>query len=294
MKRFAAAASLSCLLLAGTMEPRAQASLPAALEAMADAERAFARAATIRGVRDAFLEYFAEDSLAFTPLPVSARDRLRQQPSRPFSVQGIVWEPRAGDVAASEEVGWLTGPATFLDNGSTRGYGCYLSVWRKQPDGRWMVFIDIGTDSPDPVPFAPGLTQVAAERRYRGADGAATARASLLEADRQLNAEIGTTGAAAAYAGRMKRDSRLHRNGVVPVVGGEAIAAWLAARAAGMQAESGAADVSRAGDLGYSYGTYRLGDEGGEAGPYVRIWARDETGRWLLMADVAHPAPPRQ
>ena len=81
-----------------------------------NAERAFAKAATQKGIRDAFLEFFADDAIAFSPKPVSATERLRSRPSRPFSELELTWEPRTGDVASSGELGWLTGPSTFIDH----------------------------------------------------------------------------------------------------------------------------------------------------------------------------------
>ena len=39
--------------------------MPRDLVAMADTERAFAKTATVKGWRDAFLEFFADDAMAF-------------------------------------------------------------------------------------------------------------------------------------------------------------------------------------------------------------------------------------
>jgi hypothetical protein len=55
------------------------------LDDMVEAERAFARTAAERGIRDAFLAFFSTDSIALTPEPVSAVEGLRSRPSRPFS-----------------------------------------------------------------------------------------------------------------------------------------------------------------------------------------------------------------
>ena len=82
---------------------------------MADAERAFAAAARVKGIRDAFLEFFADDAM-FEPGAGLAKEQLRKQKPEPFSVRELVWEPRTGDVAASGELGWLTGPGTFIDH----------------------------------------------------------------------------------------------------------------------------------------------------------------------------------
>lgn len=270
----------------------AQAELPASLREMADTEREFARTARVKGVRDAFLEFFADDSLALTPAPVPAKDGLRKQQARPFSENGIIWEPRTGDVAASGEVGWLTGPATFTAGPEAKptGYGCYLSIWRRQTDGRWRVFIDIGTPTPELVAFPPGLTRTTVDRPHRGGEAQAAAAAGLLESDRRLNERIGADGAASAYGAVLTGQSRLHRPGYVPLVGTQAIAAWLAAHATGVGSETTSGEASQAGDFGYTYGVYTRKSEAPERGPYVRVWSRDQDGRWWLMADVAHPA----
>ena len=142
------------------------------LDAMADAEREFAKTATVKGWRDAFLEFFADDAIAVGREVTKAKDGLRKQPSVPFSEFELLWEPRTGDVSGSGDLGWLTGPSTSINHaeGKKPGYGCYLSIWRKQPDGRWRVFIDVGASAPTPVPFAPGFTQIAFGARYAGKD----------------------------------------------------------------------------------------------------------------------------
>ncbi len=103
-----------------------------ALEALAETERAFAKAATEKGIRDAFLEFFADDAVALVPEPASWKARLRAGPAVPFGEHELLWEPRVGDVAASGELGWLTGPSTFTNKTDRREpqYGNYLSVWR--------------------------------------------------------------------------------------------------------------------------------------------------------------------
>ena len=272
-----------------------QNTIPPDLAAMADTEREFAKAATVKGWRDAFLDFFADDAIAFAPQVTSAKDRLRKRPSTPFSEYELVWEPRLGDVAASGDLGWLTGPSTSVNHTSKDkkpGYGCYLSVWRKQPDGRWRVFIDVGADAPEPVPFAPGFTRIAFDQRYAGKEGKEIAGKSLAEADRDLNTQIAALGVGRAFASRVTSASRLHRPGFIPIVGAEAMATWLAEHASSGTATSGAAEAAAAGDFGYSYGTFEIKEPKPQSGAYVRLWTRDASGRWWLMADVAQPVRP--
>jgi ketosteroid isomerase-like protein len=270
----------------------AQGVIPQDLAAMAETEREFARAATVKGWRDAFLDFFADDAIAFDPAPTPAKARLRKQPSKPFSEIELVWEPRLGDVAASGDLGWLTGPSTSINHTTkdrTPRHGCYLSIWRKEPDGRWRVYIDVGADAPAPVPFAQGFTRMVFGGRYAGKDGKEAAGKGLVEVDRELNARIATDGAARAFGNRVAASSRLHRPGFTPIVGADAIAAWLSDHAATAEARGSAAEAAAAGDFGYSYGTFDIKAPTPQSGAYVRIWNRDASGRWWLMVDVAQP-----
>jgi ketosteroid isomerase-like protein len=274
----------------------AQGNIPAELAAMADTERAFAKAATIKGWRDAFLEFFADDAIALANGVTSAKERLRQQPSTPFSVFELIWEPRLGDVAASGDLGWLTGPSTSINHSAKDnkpGYGCYLSIWRKQADGTWRVFIDVGAGAPEPVTFASGFNRIDFGERYIGKEaGKDAAGKSLSDADRDLNDQIGTRGASAAVAGRVTPASRLHRPGYAPLTGADAISKWLDEHASASSATAGAAEAAASADFGYSYGTFEIKAPQPTKGAYLRLWNRDRAGRWWLMVDVAQPARP--
>jgi ketosteroid isomerase-like protein len=287
------AVGIGSTLLFVTVFITAQDSIPADLAAMADTEREFAKTATIKGWRDAFLDFFADDAIAFGPHVVPAKERLKKQPSTPFSELELVWEPRTGDVAASGELGWLTGPSTSLNKKApnpTPGHGCYLSVWRKQPDGTWRVFIDVGVNAPEAVPFAPGLTRSTTPTHYAGKDGKEAATRDLAAADRDLNAQAIAQGPARAFSKRLTNTSRLHRGGVVPLVGRETIVPWLERNAPSMKATDTAAEAAASGDLGYTYGTFAIEQPTPSTGVYVRLWSRDALGTWWLMADVAQVA----
>jgi ketosteroid isomerase-like protein len=264
--------------------------IPPDLLAMADTEREFARTATVKGWRDAFLDFFADDAIAVAPERMLAKDRLRKQPSTPFSEFELVWEPRTGDVAASGDLGWLTGPSTSINHKAPDKqprHGCYLSIWRKQPDGRWRVFIDVGVDAPEPVSFPPGFTRTTIASRYVSKEGPEAAGKSLEEADRELNVQIAAQGVPKAFASQLTPVSRLHRAGTVPLVGRDRILRWLEQNATSGTAKSSAAESSRAGDVGYTYGTFEIKDPKPSAGVYIRLWNRGASGRWWLMGDVA-------
>ena len=54
------------------------------------------------------------------------------------------------------------------------------------------------------------------------------------------------------------------------------------------------ADVAASDDFGYTYGRYELRYEGSpesQKGYYVRVWKRDEQGRWRIVLDTATILP---
>ena len=60
-----------------------------------------------------------------------------------------------------------------------------------------------------------------------------------------------------------------------------------------------AGEVSTAGDLGYTYGSYEFKSKAGdmatvEKGYYLHVWKRNENGELRLVADVTNPQPPEE
>ncbi len=312
-----AAAALAAALhvspiASGQAPPPATAAVDAdPMAALADAERAFARETAKVGIRAGFLAWFAHDAVGFQPTVGNAWERLaaRPVPPNPTAAQ-LEWEPRVGDIAASGEVGWLTGPSTFTAPDGSKHHGNYLSIWTRRPEG-WRVFIDVGADAPSPVTFAPGFVRMAAaEGRYsaptpRAGQAGPTDPAALLQAERQANAD------AAGFRAAFASEARYHRPGALSLVGRAAIEADTTAiesalaKISGTSQSSLAAAQARSADLGYSYGRFetRLAGTAGAvagtagagaatAGPsgyYVRVWRRNASGAWRIVAQVDQP-----
>jgi ketosteroid isomerase-like protein len=302
---FAAAACAAVLCLSPTVsgQPPAPPAVDAdPLASLADAERAFARETAKVGIRAGFLAWFAHDAIGFQPSLGNAWERLnaRPVPPNPTAAQ-LEWEPRVGDVAASGELGWLTGPSTFTAPDGTKHDGNYLSIWTRRPEG-WRVFIDVGADAPSPVAFAPGFVRMpAAEGRYVASVPRASQPAPadptlpLLQAEGQANRD------AAGFLAAFATEARYHRPGSLPLVGRAAIAADATARPSGIRCTSLAAVQARSADLGYSYGRFETplaGASGagaaaaGPSGYYVRVWRRDASGAWRVVAQVDQPDGP--
>jgi ketosteroid isomerase-like protein len=283
------------LLLGG--QPSAP--VPPALEEMANAERAFVQRAQEVAVIQAFTEYFADDAVGFASgAPESAQEKMKKRPFPPRDPNVLFWwEPRTGDVAASGDLGWLTGPVRMgrKDDAKIR-HGNYASIWKRQPDGKLKVVIDIGIDPPGEVPFAPGFTRASFENRYQGSQIPPLAQASLLAADRALNAAARSS-MADAYVQSAASAARLHRNGHLPFEGRDRIIAFLKTQPAFTSAESLYAEAAKSADLGYTWGSYETAaGSGGQArsGHYARVWVRQADGVWRVVLDLDAPKPEKR
>jgi ketosteroid isomerase-like protein len=299
MKRFSTLGVVAALLLG--VAPARAADLQTELDAVVQAEKAFSRTSVEKGMRDSFVEFLAADGILFRPDPVPGKEWTRARPAPSIT---LIWRPVHADIARSADLGYTTGPWEIRNPESKEvlGHGQYITVWKKQADGSWKVAIDIGIGNEKPVSPAPTVdgpeTPIRLAAKPQGeapvADPKRT-KVALLTADRELS-QASVAKGAAAYADGFADDARLFRFGSFPYVGKEAARDAVTAEKRKMSWEPAGGDVSRAGDLGYTYGKYELAgggpDDKGERGNYMRIWKREPGGPWRVVVDVTNPPPP--
>jgi len=125
--------------------------------ALLQADRAWAQAAAAGGSPDSVLAFWTEDArvaMANAPL-VRGKPAIRQMVISSFAVPGfrITWTPDSAVVAASGDLGYTTGTNEVSMPDSTgkvtKVVGRYLTVWRREADGRWRCVEDY--TSPGPV-----------------------------------------------------------------------------------------------------------------------------------------------
>jgi ketosteroid isomerase-like protein len=264
-------------------------------QAMAETERAFARACGIKGIRPSFYEFFAPDGIALRPGPVNLREFQQSHPA-PAAASSLFleWEPSYGDISRSGDLGWLTGPTLLTDKsgkGEAPRYGYYSSVWKKQPDGSWRVVLDHGIS----IPSRSG--PISRERTRRAPREGPPPPAGPLADLRAVEEEMGRDAAedlSRAYDAWLAPSGRLHRDGHDPLTARSSILEFLASQARGGAWETLHAEAAKSGDLGYTYGKYEVypGGSPPEKGFYMRVWKRDHAGKWKLVLDVTNPLPP--
>lgn len=260
----------------------AQGSLPRDLQGLVEAERAFARLSVERGVRESFLTYFADDGVAFLPNLINAKKAYGSLPVLTGKPEATLnWTPVFGDISAAGDLGYSTGPVVRSDNTAENRpvrHSLYFSIWKKQANGEWRVVLDLGVGQLDRA-YAPldSAFQRAPQTKARIPKGEDHV-ASLLRAEREFLKS-------GDWRRFLRPDARVCRKGKMPESGRD----WLAKPAVPMTGEMLKVDVARSGDMGYSYGTYKL--KGGEKGNYARVWKRDATGKWRIVFDLAIALP---
>lgn len=285
--------ALALLALVPASVLAAESSIPPAQQELFEAERAFVRLAAEKGFRDSFYEYFADDGIAFNPHPFRVRVTLAGQPSTPAPM-GADWAPVYGDIAASGDLGWNTGPLLYTGrDGKPDRHGMFFSVWKRQPDGTFKVVLDIGSDAPSavvPIAEPPHSSWRPGLGAPEGVDVAA-AKAQLLETEESFLGTSAADGLGRAYASRLADEARVHRPGVMPVVGRVALNEWTIAHDGKYRGEALFADVARSGELGYTWGSYeRIGDVP-DAGYFARVWKKDDRNEWRIVMDTVSPVP---
>lgn len=278
--------SLSLLSLLSLLSvPAFAESLQADLDAMVAAERAFSKLSEEKGFKESFLTYIADDGIMFRPMPVKSKELLAARPDPPIK---LVWWPSHAEISRSGEMGWTTGPWERRAHGSDEvAHGHFLTVWKRQADGKWRWMIDTGIEHAKPTSPSGSPPPVAKEKAPATKVDVAAETQALLALDRELG-QATAKGTSAAYLARVADDARLMRPGAFPHVGKDEVRAALEKAPAAMTSTPEGGGVSAAADLGYTYGTAEW--PGAKVG-YLRIWEKRD-GAWKLRVDWVDDPPP--
>jgi len=120
--------------------------------ALMKTDQAFSDMSMAKGMKAAFIEYIDSNGVLLRSghLPIigaSAIDFLIQQNDTSYNMS---WQPQNAFVSQSADMGYTYGiyavRPTMMD---TILYGTYVSIWRKQADGKWKFVLDSGNEGID-------------------------------------------------------------------------------------------------------------------------------------------------
>jgi ketosteroid isomerase-like protein len=106
-------------------------------------DAAFSAASVKRGSGPAFEKFAARNAIAVSGGLIFGPDAIGEAfASGPNDV--ISWVPKFSDVAASGDLAFSVGDATFDLEGVGQFFTKYVTVWRKQGSGKWLFVADLG------------------------------------------------------------------------------------------------------------------------------------------------------
>lgn len=116
------------------------------LDELLQTDADFAEMAREKGYRKAFMEYMDDDAVLLRDnyLPILGGDAVRYVNSMNDSTFTVDWSPQAGDVSSSGDLGFTYG-VYELRTDTERQTGTYVTVWRRDAQGRWRYVLDAGT-----------------------------------------------------------------------------------------------------------------------------------------------------
>jgi ketosteroid isomerase-like protein len=267
-----------------------------AMERLAQAERDFAARCSRVGFRQSFLENFSRTGVFFSPAPNIAVADLKKQPEERLPLTYLLeWAPETGDISSAGDMGYTTGPMRTgpVDGSKPPGFGYYFSVWEKESkDEPWKVVLDFGTrtDAEQTLPAKVRFQAAADIGRATKKPGANLEE--LIEAERVFAQQSKVVPFEAVFEAVASPNCRVHRNGPNPALGMAAAKPLLTGVGFVSEWVAAGGGVSDSGDLAYTYGRYTLASpsEAPTKGFFARVWKRDMSGQWRIVADIANTA----
>jgi ketosteroid isomerase-like protein len=285
----AAAILAGFTVAAGAQDAPKPVDLEAEYQSLINTERAFAKKSMDTNAKEAFLAFIADDGVLFNPDPEPGKALWEKRSVPDYTLE---WWPTHADISRSADLGWTTGPWVLGLKDGKKLHGYFSTVWRKQADGTWRFATDMGASMPEAAKRGgePGPLDPAKLEKFTVPVDPKEAEGALLDLDRSLGETAGK-GLEEAYKPLLAEDVRLMRQGHAPFVGKVAVALRLSEEKGTFSTKPAGGGSSRAGDLGYVYGTYERKGDKPESGSYVRVWEREPGDTWKLALEVLSPRP---
>lgn len=158
LKLVVTAAFVMCVSSAGSQPVRDT----AARDDLLKTDKEWAQAAATRDV-ERIVSYWTGDAVIYSPgeAPVSGKEAIRGYVAQSLKNPGfaISWTPMQAEVSRSGDLGYTMGTNAFTiptaEGGSTTVAGRYVTVWRKEADGKWRCVVDFWNQAPAPSGPSP-------------------------------------------------------------------------------------------------------------------------------------------
>jgi ketosteroid isomerase-like protein len=115
-----------------------------ALIEMQKADIAFSEYSKLKGMHKAFLQFIADDAVLLhsNTIPIIGADAILFIANMNDANLELTWNPLGGEVASSGEMGYTYGTFLLKKDTTTMQQGSYVTIWKKQPDGKWKFVLE--------------------------------------------------------------------------------------------------------------------------------------------------------
>jgi ketosteroid isomerase-like protein len=105
---------------------------------------AFSEYSKLNGMHKAFLQFIADDAvmLPSNTMPIVGADAIQYIANMDDANLELSWNPLGGEVASSREMGYTYGTFYLKKDTTTIQQGNYVTIWKKQPDGKWKFVLE--------------------------------------------------------------------------------------------------------------------------------------------------------
>ena len=253
------------------------------LQSLVDAERAFARMAKEKNTRDAFLANLIDESISFSPGITKAKPFWEKSQA---GTDWLYWQPVYADISTAGDFGYTTGPWSYSKSKkeTPTAFGEYITVWRKQADGKWKILIDAGishdtyTVDGHPVTTSDIPSQPSKTTTQNFKDELAAIEESFIKE--------APTDILKAYTHHASPELKFFRQNKFPSSSVEEVCKTSDV----LTFTPAETIVSSSGDMGFTYGTVNIvkqdaGQQKTNNANYLRVWKK-ENGVWKIVADM--------
>lgn len=114
-----------------------------------DTDKKFSKLCEDKGIKDAYLEFIDSNGviLKSNSLPLEGGDAIDYILQSNDTSSTMKWAPKSATVAASGDLGYTFGIYQITPkNIDTVFKGTYVSIWKKQPNGKWKFIVNSAND----------------------------------------------------------------------------------------------------------------------------------------------------
>ena len=114
-----------------------------------ETDRAFSAMSQDKGLRNAFMNYIDSDAVLLRPnsMPLVGGAAMDLIISNNDTASILTWEPKEANISKSGDLGYTYGIYSRKPGDEdTVYYGTYVSIWKRQPNGKWKFVLQSGNE----------------------------------------------------------------------------------------------------------------------------------------------------